>query len=174
MLEEFNCAAIIVHHTPKTNFRDTEEWKASDWMYPGAGSADITNWARAILIADPTDDPNVFAWIAAKRGKRIGWSDRQGNPTTTRHFSHSSASGIHWDDTEPIDIPEKKVKTTRKVNINEALDLLPPSPLDVYRPEFASTLQDKLGVGVNKSKELIAIMLETNQVILTKKARSGT
>jgi hypothetical protein len=53
-------------------------------MYAGAGAADITNWARAILIADPTDDPVIFKFIAAKRGGRIGWVDEQGKKTFKR------------------------------------------------------------------------------------------
>ena len=110
LLEEFNCGVIIVHHTPKTNFRDTEEWKTSDWMYAGAGSADITNWARAILIADPTENPHVFEWIAAKRGRRIGWAQDNGEFTIKRHFSHSSNGGIHWDDTHESEIPVPKKK----------------------------------------------------------------
>jgi hypothetical protein len=174
LLEEFNCAVIIVHHTPKTNFRDTDEWRASDWMYAGAGSADITNWARAILIADPTENPQVFQWIAAKRGKRIGWADKDGNPTTTRYFSHSSADKIHWDDTEPVDIPEKKTKQTKTVNTSQAFELLPHPPFDIFRTEFAQLLQDRLHVGVNKAKELIAILLETNQATLIKKPRPNT
>lgn len=175
LLEEFNCAVIIVHHTPKTNFRDTEEWRASDWMYAGAGSADITNWARAILIADPTENSQVFTWIAAKRGKRIGWADKEGKAITTRYFSHSEAKSIHWIDTEPIDIPEKKVKPgTRKLNSAQAFELLPHPPFEVFRPEFANLLSNKLNCGINKAKELIAIMLETNQAILIKKPRSGT
>ena len=48
LLDEFNCAVIINHHTTKTNNRDTSGWRYSDWMYAGAGSADMTNWARAI------------------------------------------------------------------------------------------------------------------------------
>ena len=104
LLETSNSGSIVVHHTPKTNFRDTEKWKASDWMYAGAGSADITNWARAILIIDPTDDSDVFRFIAAKRGKRIGWADEEGLKTAIRYFSHSPNGAMHWEDTEESDI----------------------------------------------------------------------
>jgi hypothetical protein len=76
-------------------------------MYAGAGSADVTNWARAILIADPCDDSPAHKWIAAKRGKRIGWADDQGNPTTVRYFSHSLSGGIHWVETDENDVPKK-------------------------------------------------------------------
>jgi hypothetical protein len=71
LLAQYQCACIVVHQTPKTNFRDTAPWTASDWMYAGAGAADIMNWARAILIIDPTDDPRMFRFVAAKRASRI-------------------------------------------------------------------------------------------------------
>jgi RecA-family ATPase len=72
LLENYNCAAIINHHTPKVIYRVTKEWRTSDWMYAGAGSADITNWARAIVVIEPTYASHVFKFIAAKRGGRIG------------------------------------------------------------------------------------------------------
>jgi hypothetical protein len=76
-------------------------------MYAGAGSADITNWGRAILVCDPTDTPRTFRWMAAKRGSRIGWADEKGDPCTERHFKHSATGNIHWED---ADEPPKKEK----------------------------------------------------------------
>jgi RecA-family ATPase len=55
LLKEYQCAAILVHHTPKTNFRTTDKWRANDWAYAGAGAADITNFARGIIIIEPTN-----------------------------------------------------------------------------------------------------------------------
>jgi hypothetical protein len=106
------CAAILVHHTPKTNFRNTEEWKASDWMYAGAGAADITNWARAALVIDPTDQPHIFRFIAAKRGSRIGWANDDGDSVVIRHFSHSQSGSIFWQLTENDQIPEQPRKAS--------------------------------------------------------------
>jgi RecA-family ATPase len=65
ILDEFQVGNLIVHHTPKVTFRDTKDWKAGDWMYSGAGAADITNWARAILVIESTKDPYIFKFIAA-------------------------------------------------------------------------------------------------------------
>ena len=95
-LARFACGCIIVHHTPKLTFRDTKEWKASDWMYAGAGAADITNWCRAALIVDATSNPRVFRFIAAKRASRIGWvDDSTGERECVRHFAHGD-DGIYW------------------------------------------------------------------------------
>jgi hypothetical protein len=85
------CAAIIVHHTPKTNFRDTTNWRPSDWMYSGSGASCLTNWARAYLVIDPTEVPGVYKFIAAKCGQRIGWGDRF--PIFETYWSHSKEGG---------------------------------------------------------------------------------
>ncbi len=106
MLEEFQCGAIINHHTPKVVNRDTANWRGSDWMYSGAGSADITNWMRAGLVIDPTSDEQMFRFIAAKRGRRIGWVDDYGSPTIFRHFCHSSGDAMFWREATPDEIPQ--------------------------------------------------------------------
>ena len=88
LLSEFAIGVLIIHHTPKTNFRDTTDWKPSDWMYSGAGAACITNWARAYLAIDPWDTYGVFKFIAAKRGRRIGWGNSA--PLFETFWAHST------------------------------------------------------------------------------------
>jgi len=86
---EHNCALLIVHHTPKTNFRqNTGKWSTMDWMYSGAGAAVLTNWARAIIAIDPMGESGVFKFIAAKRGQKIGWRDR------VNYFRHDARQGV--------------------------------------------------------------------------------
>lgn len=97
LLEQYRCACILNHHTPKTTNRDTSKWRVSDWMYSGAGGAELANWARAILVIEPTDNPGAFRFIAAKRGRRIGWRDDLGQPAYERIFCHSEGS-IAWRD----------------------------------------------------------------------------
>jgi hypothetical protein len=86
--DEFKCACILVAHTPKTSNRDTSKWTESDWMYAAAGSADWTNYARAVLIVDPAKYP-IFKFIATKRKGRIGWIDVVGNKESERFFKHN-------------------------------------------------------------------------------------
>ena len=113
ILQEFRCAAIIMHHTPKTTYRDTSEWLATDWMYAGAGNADLTNWARAILVIDATNAPSTFVFRAAKRGSRIGWADERGDPIYERLFCHQTGGAICWrdaaeDDAKRVASPSKR------------------------------------------------------------------
>src|SRR6202041_1547337 len=81
------CGIFIIHHTPKTNHRDTSDWKQTDWMYAGAGAAVLTNWARAYLVIEPTDVHGVYRFIAAKRGQRIGW------PRLEQLWAHAREEG---------------------------------------------------------------------------------
>lgn len=96
LLTEFNVAAVIIHHTPKTNYRDFSKLNPWDFQYAGAGSAQMTNWARAILVIVPQEpDAKVFMFVAAKRGKRLElWGD-----SITRYFKHSEPGDVlRWDD----------------------------------------------------------------------------
>lgn len=106
--EEMGVAFILICHTPKTNHRDTTNWKASDWMYAGAGAADLTNWARSIVTIDPaTQDGKIYTFRAAKRGKRIGWGNH------IQYFAHHPEA-ICWISATPEQIEqaeaEKKMK----------------------------------------------------------------
>ncbi len=103
VLTKYRCACILNHHTPKVTNRDTSGWRASEWMYAGAGSADITNWCRAALVIAATHAPHVFKFIAAKRGGRIGWVNEQGEKETMRYYCHASA-GLYWRAAEAEDL----------------------------------------------------------------------
>ena len=140
LLAQFQCACIIVHHTPKVTFRDTKEWKASDWMYAGAGAADITNWCRAALIIDPTTNPRVFRFIAAKRASRIGWvDDVSGEREYIRHFAHDNNGTIYWRDALGEEVENARTKGGDAQE--KILELIPPSPLEIFRPEVVAVGQ---------------------------------
>jgi hypothetical protein len=104
------CAIIINHHTPKTSNRNTDDWKANDWMYAGAGSAALTNWARAILVIDPIDR-KYFKFIGAKRGRRLGWQDEVGHIEDIQVFKHAENT-IYWEAATHEDKAETEGKAT--------------------------------------------------------------
>ena len=108
LLEKYQCACVMVHHTPKTNFRDTGNWRASDWMYAGAGAADITNWARAVIIIEPSNADRVYKFIAAKRGNRSGWAKR--DKTHCEFFAWATDHTIFWRDATPDEIKKAESK----------------------------------------------------------------
>jgi hypothetical protein len=105
ILQKHSCALVLCHHTPKVTNRDTSSWSAVDFSYSGAGGAELTNWARAILVIDATSIPGTYKWIAAKRGSRIGWRDDFDQKEFIRFYQHSRRENvICWEDANPDDV----------------------------------------------------------------------
>jgi hypothetical protein len=76
VLDDYNCAGWMLHHTPKTTGdrrKKQKEWTTFDYMYSGAGAATITNYGRAVVTVDPVGDSTTFAWRVAKRFRESGW-----------------------------------------------------------------------------------------------------
>ena len=158
LLEKYHCAAIINHHTPKVINRATRDWRASDWMYSGAGSADITNWARAILVIEPTHAPYVFKFIAAKRGGRIGWREEDGDTKYVRFFCHDTTGGLFWRDAtddDELEIQIKKPKRTGGSGTKEELYALVPVKGAIPKNALVSRAQT-IGIGVNRARGFIS------------------
>jgi AAA domain-containing protein len=165
VLSKFGVAAVIIHHTPKTNFQNTDQYKIWDWMYWGAGCAGITNWARAILAVKPvSDDFKVFRFIAAKRGKRIGasWND-----AFERHFTHSSIPGVlRWEDATAAQVAAATAKAGghKRVDLDKALAQVP-----IIDPELKSTVIDKIslacGVGQRPARDALTQLILEQKVL---------
>jgi hypothetical protein len=76
LIKKHNCAVIIIHHTNKIS-KDPEK-QMTDFTYMGAGSAEWSNWSRAIIALNKTDVDNLYELIAAKRGARLKWRTADG------------------------------------------------------------------------------------------------
>jgi hypothetical protein len=162
ILTDHGCAANIIHHTPKTNFRDTTDWKQSDWMYAGAGAAVLTNWARGVIVIDPTVTTGVYRFIAAKRGKRIGWKER--------YFSHSRDSEkLLW---IPSSIDEIASARNSPKQPEELLKLIPVGE-PISQAELRVLARQKLGMGQKKCDEFTAILAGKMLIIRHKIPRVG-
>lgn len=119
LLVEFNCAALIVHHTPKTTGQKTDHWDFRDWMYSGAGSSAITNWARAFIAIEPIRKSDLFRFIAAKRGERIGWEDRE------LFCKHDSGGALLWHLADKPAVTAAKARSRRSISGDELFKLVP-------------------------------------------------
>jgi len=170
LLEEFQCGAIINHHTPKTNFRKTATWKAWDWMYAGAGAADLTNWARAVLVVDPdTTERGLFRFIAAKRGGRLGWSDEYGEPLYERYFRHARGGGIiFWEDADP------PPNNGRRVPTKEDVLSLVPEDQPIRKDALISKAQSSGIPNEKRIRGFIAELESDGLLFPWEKKRSGT
>ena len=171
LLQEYKCSVILNHHTPKTNTRDTSKWKATDWQYAGAGSAVLTNWARAAVIVDPCkDNPHLFRFIAAKRAYRIGWTDDNDQSTMFRYFKHAREHGIiFWADASPDEVTV--INTPSKSSI-DLIDLVPPTE-SIPKDELIAKAK-VIGVGMNKARKFINELVADKSLFLWKIDRPGT
>jgi hypothetical protein len=176
ILQEFRCAAIVVHHTPKTTYRDTREWTATDWMYAGAGNADLTNWARAILVIDSTKVPGTFMFRAPKRGSRIGWSDDEGHRVYDRLFCHHAGDAIFWRDATDEDLESVALAKGKKgdpLMTKEEFQALVPLDEPIPKEALLSTAVLK-GAGINHAKRLLAVLIGEHQLYELHKPRKGS
>lgn len=99
-IAEADCGLILVHHPPKPR-RDKGEAKAGDDAYFGAGSADLANWARAVVVLKPTTHHGIYTLRLAKRGQRAGWVEADGQtPCFERTIAHGKGGLIYWRDAE--------------------------------------------------------------------------
>ena len=99
LLHKFNCGLVLIHHTNKPAQGDQKAaWQGGDFAYLGSGSAEWANWARAAIVVralgGPRDD--YYEFRVAKRGRRLRWTEDDGDtPKFTRIIAHS-ALGICW------------------------------------------------------------------------------
>lgn len=162
LLETYNCGAIINHHTPKVVNRDTRNWRPFDWMYAGAGSADVTNWSRAILVIDSTHAPHVFKFTAAKRGSRVGWRNEDGTPKYARHFCHDTSGGLAWRDADEDDESEIEIKRPKgnrpPLKTKDDLLLLVPETTTIPKEALICRAQ-QIGFGSNRARGCISELI---------------
>jgi hypothetical protein len=156
ILSTHKCGAIPVHHTPKTNFQNTDKFSWFDWMYSMAGGSTLTNWARSILVIAPTDQPGTYRFIAAKRFDKIGWKDRE------YWFAHSVQDGkILW-----VPASQDQIacgRTGRNSTPDDLLTLVPMlEPVPIAR--LIVDGKQKLGLGEKRVRNFLKVLLADGKV----------
>ena len=105
------------HHTakPAADPKSKSHWVTTDQSYAGTGSAELTNWARAVCLLSTTKDEGRFRLILAKRGSRAGATSLEGDRTNLLYLKHSKDS-ILWEQrpTPIIAVEEPKPKRKAK------------------------------------------------------------
>ena len=99
-----NTILFSVHHTTKPGKAADGPISLHDLAYAGAGSAELSNWHRSIMVLqkDPTpegqDEQPFYTLRLAKRGGRAGVKDKAGNYITAIPLRHSKTAGrIAWE-----------------------------------------------------------------------------
>lgn len=102
---------MILHHTgkPPKDPKSKTHWNHTDYSYEGTGSAELTNWARAVCVLRRRD-ANLFELILAKREQRAQAKSLDGSLTTRIWLRHSE-KGICW---EQVQEPDEKDETPQK------------------------------------------------------------
>jgi hypothetical protein len=171
LLTEFNCGAVVIHHTNKP-YTGPEKRGPSDPAYLGSGSAEWANWSRAILTLRTTKQANVFELRAAKRGNRLGWREADGATTAYNRFiAHNKEPGtICW-----VDVVQDVAVALEKSSGRSPQDILKHVPLDrpIAKNTLIKTCADN-GVGLNAARPLIDELVHGGELFVWTKPRQGT
>ncbi|MGA2658099.1 MAG: AAA family ATPase [Verrucomicrobiota bacterium] len=149
LLAEYRCACFAVHHCPKPS-KERREWTGGQLAYAGAGSADLANWAREVIMLRETS-PGLFEMSLAKRWRKIGWTDAEGRPTATRLIAHDQAGGQVWRDATP-DLLEQL--GARPYSDAAFLALVPEAGID--RAELVRRVADTFSVTERTAGKFVA------------------
>jgi hypothetical protein len=76
-------------------------------------------------------------------------------------------------DAEPAEVAKLKTIQRKKKSEDDLLALVPPLPLEIFRPSLIEQAR-KNGIGENKARRLVAILIENGALEVVKKPRSGT
>ena len=158
VIAKANCGCIIMHHPPKPK-QDGGQSNATDDAYYGAGSADLFNWARAVIVLKPTKHHGIYELRLAKRGRRVGWVEADGvTPCYKRMIGHGENGLIYWRD---VDEAEASKANAIPGKSKEDMLALVPMTGDISKDALISKASAK-GIGVNKARGFIAELTDAN------------
>lgn len=115
LIKRYNCALLLVAHTPKP--REREGWTARESVYMAAGSSVLSNWARTSCELTECKDESRFRLRFGKNAERTGLCDDSGGIIRDLFIQHSgSLAEPYWtladDQSEP-----SKGKYDRQIKI---------------------------------------------------------
>lgn len=169
LLVKHNCAVVIIHHTNKIS-KDPEK-QMTDFTYLGAGSAEWSNWSRAIIALNKTDVDNLYELIAAKRGARLKWRTADGEGLTMkRYIGHCKRPDtICW-----VEMAVGEAEELRANNGKGIQDVLKHVPqTDLIAKDDLIKVCRQAGIGKNLAIELINELLEDDQLFEVPVPRLG-
>ena len=154
-IEQHNVGLLMCHHTNKPP-KEIVAPSALNLAYAGSGTAELTNWARAVLvISQDNNDESLFVLTAAKRGRRLRWKDG----AIQKYMRHATDGTIYWNEVSPP--LDQESKRSDKADLLAravflAHDELSPEPV----ADYLSRIQFELEVGVQKARTLMRTGLD--------------
>ena len=168
VLKEFQCGLILMHHTPKqSSNRDTSKNRTVDWMYSGAGSHDIVNWARAIIAIEPCKKDGVYKFIAAKRGSRIGWRNPDSDKKELARWFKWATGSICWEAAEPCE-----AEPSDEAEVKDLLEVIPFEP-GIEKKILKDNANKLRKIPFRKFEVLIEKALEEKLIEIRDEKRNG-
>lgn len=165
VLQKHGCGLILVHHTNKPQKgSEKADWKAGDFAYLGSGTAELANWARAVIGIRSVGEHDVFEMVFGKRGKRAGLVDDWNNPIFSI-FIRYSKTVICW---ELGEAPAGK----RLFSKLDVLNLIPATGT-ISQLKLFNAATD-LGIGEKRIRNWLKELEEDEQVFPILTPRPGT
>jgi len=167
LLKRHDCAMVLVHHTAKPSKATQRNANPLLRAYDAAGSAEFSNWPRAVLSLQSTNAADTYRLVAAKRGGRLGWRMPDG---TTRCYekmlTHSREPGtIFWQEAVVTGVAANNGQTataTVPANSTDAvvdavLANVPPDGID--KKILIKQVNQLTGFGVNLVRTTITALV---------------
>lgn len=172
VLAEFNCAVVIIHHTNKP-YAGNEKRGSVDVAYLGAGSAEWSNWSRAILSLQKTDTTNVFELRAAKRGGRLGWKEPDQTATSYSRLIayHKEPGTICWVDVDPDTLQGQSPEAKDTDATASVMKHVPPD--NPVAKQVLISRCSKDGIGIHRAAKLIDNLVRDGALFIWNKPRKG-
>jgi hypothetical protein len=171
ILQKHRCGLILVHHTnkPKSG-KEKADWQAGDYAYLGSGSAELANWARAVLSIQSLGSYHVFQVHLAKRGKRAGLIEA--NTAEARYAFHikHDPKGIFWHPATEDDA-RNATKKPKKAGKATLLALIPEGSEGLARQALINRAADA-EIAQRRCCNLIAELIESGEVLHNTKPRA--
>jgi len=177
LLREFNCAAVVIHHTNKPPAgKEKQDWQAGDFAYLGSGSAEWANWARAVIGIRSVGKHDVFELRAGKRGPRLKWKEQDGEtPTCARMIAHAREPGvIYWRDAEESEGKIEDKTPAQKGHDPEAVLAYVPTDKAIAKNTLISRVNLRAGIAINHAKVIIGDLVDEGRLFVWLIERKGT
>ena len=150
VIEQNQVGLLICHHANKPP-KDVGTSSALSLAYAGSGTAELTNWARAVLVISPdAEDETLFAFTAAKRGKRLEWP----NGSIQKFMRHAHNGTIFWSEAVPP-ANFREGKPTNEELLAMAVSLAKEEHSAEPVADYLDRIQFDLDIGEKKARTLM-------------------
>lgn len=157
VLKRRKISFLGVHHTTKTNNKDTSQYKSHDYQYLAAGDARVANWPRAMISIEEVGR-GVYRFRLAKRDHRAGWT-LNGKATDVLYFRRHRP--IRWVDATLEDVHESEWVENYRVLVS----VLPnPDQEPISRDRIRDLAKKTINVGKHKADSWLKLLIEDKLV----------